>query len=106
LTAAGLSAPTDRPVDGINLWPIFENNIKHRQQPIGFQYQKDAAWMTDRYKLLRTKKKPGFQLYDLLNDPGETNDLSQVYPAIVARLKTDLERWITSCEQSNQGRDY
>ncbi|MFK7779438.1 MAG: sulfatase-like hydrolase/transferase, partial [Gimesia sp.] len=28
LAAAGLSAPTDRPVDGINLWPIFENNIK------------------------------------------------------------------------------
>ncbi len=106
LAAVGLSAPTDRPVDGINLWPVFENKLKYRRQPIGFQYQKNAAWMTDRYKLLRTKKKSGVQLYDLLNDPGETNDLSQAHLAMVAQFKTELERWMKSCEQSNQGQDY
>lgn len=106
LAAVGLPAPADRPVDGINLWPVFENKLKHREKPIGFQYRNDAAWMTDRYKLLRTKKKTGVQLFDLLNDPGETKDISQDHPELVQRFQSELERWIKSCKKSNQGRDY
>ncbi|QDT94872.1 Arylsulfatase [Gimesia aquarii] len=108
LAAMELPVQADRPIDGMNLWPVFANKVKHRQQPIGFQFQKNAAWVTDRYKLLRKQQrsKTEYQLFDLLADPAESKDLSKEYPELVARYQTELERWMKSCEQSNQGRDY
>ncbi|QDV53638.1 sulfatase family protein [Gimesia fumaroli] len=108
LAAAVLPVPEKRPLDGINLLPVVQQNLKERTEPIGFQFQNKAAWMTHRYKLLRTGKraKAQYQLFDLLADPGETTDVSQDYPALVKQYRNDLESWIKSCDNSNQGNDY
>ncbi|WP_339732315.1 sulfatase-like hydrolase/transferase [uncultured Gimesia sp.] len=108
LAAAGLMIPEDRPLDGINLLPVLEQNLQERRQPIGFQFQNNAAWMTQQYKLLRTRKRGNdqYQLFDLLADPGETTDVSETHPELVKQYQTELERWIKSCANSNQGRDY
>ncbi|MCA9016192.1 MAG: sulfatase-like hydrolase/transferase, partial [Planctomycetaceae bacterium] len=108
LAAAGLAIPESRPLDGINLLPVLEQNLQERQQPIGFQFQKNAAWMTQQYKLLHTRQRGNdqYQLFDLLADPGETKDVSQDHPELVKQYQADLQRWIQSCDNSNQGNDY
>ena len=108
LAASGLPVSEKRPLDGINLLPVLEQNLQERKQSIGFQFQNKAVWMTQRYKLLSSGKrgKEQCQLFDLLADPGETTDVSQDHPDLVKQYRRDLDAWIKSCDNSNQGNDY
>ena len=107
-SAVGLVPYGKWPLDGINLLRIIEQKQQERGWPIGFQFQNNAAWMTHRYKLLRTGKgaKAKYQLFDLLADPGETTDVSEDHPDLVKQYQRDLDTWIKSCENSSQGNDY
>lgn len=58
----------------------------------------------DRWKLLiepgwylQTAAKPGInkELYDIVKDPGETNNLAEQMPEMVAKLETMAEQWKT-----------
>lgn len=47
-----------------------------------------------RWKLMWTYDKGGYELYDLVDDPGETRDLAATRPDVVARLSFELARWV------------
>ncbi len=68
----------------------------------------DAAWTDNQYKLVvrgkEPKRKP--ELYDLLDDPGEKNDISDKYPDRCAQMLKDLIAWQRSVERSLTGADY
>src|SRR5690606_12506399 len=65
-----------QPLDGISLKPLFTQEIAEREKPIPFRYQKKAAWIDGRYKLVAANiEQPPFELYDLKGDPRETTDL-------------------------------
>ena len=49
---------------------------------------KDASIMTDEYRLIRGK-----ELYDHRRDPGQTTDISDQHPEVVALLRTEYEQW-------------
>ncbi|HBL44504.1 MAG TPA: N-acetylgalactosamine 6-sulfate sulfatase [Planctomycetaceae bacterium] len=108
LAATGHPLPADRPLDGMNLLPVIEGKLKERSQPIGFQFKKQAVWMTQQFKLLKTqrKNKSQYQLFDIIADPGETTDVAADHPELVKTFQTELERWINSCANSNAGKDY
>ncbi len=64
-----------------------------------------AALTRNRYKLVRFgSRKP--ELYDLLADPKEAQDLAAARPAITASMLEDLETWQRSVERSLTGADY
>ncbi|VGO18838.1 Arylsulfatase [Pontiella sulfatireligans] len=70
----GLSAPTQRPLDGISLRPVIEGTAVARPKPMGFLYPGTASWVADRYKIIRvddpTTSAPatdGWELYDMDN---------------------------------------
>lgn len=59
---------------------------------------RQAAVMTERWRLVSPG--PGgageprkLELYDILADPGQTRDLAEKEPAVVAQLKRDYESW-------------
>ncbi|MFP6901307.1 MAG: sulfatase-like hydrolase/transferase, partial [Opitutales bacterium] len=118
LDVLGIEYPDQRPVDGISLMPVLKGELKERDKPIGFAYGGKAALTGQRYKILRAgarrakpkgKKKPSpakDQLFDLLKDPGETNDLAAKHPEILKKMAQQLDQWLASCSQSNQGIDY
>jgi len=72
----------------------------------------EAAWTDNRYKLIvgtprrSGKADPRTELYDLLADPKETNDLSAQEPALVQRMTDQLHAWQRSVERSLSGADY
>jgi arylsulfatase A-like enzyme len=71
----------------------------------------EAAWTDHRYKLVvgesrRTKTGPRAELYDLLADPHESNDLASKHPDIVQRMTDQLHAWQRSVERSLSGADY
>ncbi|MEO1012975.1 MAG: sulfatase-like hydrolase/transferase [Bacteroidota bacterium] len=97
----------DRPLDGISLKPILDGKQIRRNSPIGFQAKAHKmSWVTDRYKLISVDDGNTFELYDLLKDRGETTDIASDRPKEVARLRQRLLTWVTSCAQSDHGKDY
>lgn len=96
----------NRPLDGLNLRPILEKQQETRGKAIGFQFAKKISWVSDQYKLISTDRGENFELYDLLADPGESQDIAAEFPTQVEEMKRELNTWISSCKKSDQGLDY
>jgi hypothetical protein len=47
-----------------------------------------------------------FELYDLVADPQESNDLREEQPEVFAQFRQQLIAWNTSMDASFSGRDY
>jgi arylsulfatase A-like enzyme len=111
--------PALGPIDGISLRPLLEGKMAERPRPIGFWHVSpkkgeaaalpreagQAAWTEQRYKLHRAAA-GRLELYDLLEDPQEKNDLAASKPEVVARMKAGLETWQESVVRSFNGEDY
>ena len=104
------------PLDGISLLPLIDGQMKSRPQPMGFwQFAGDqknltpnsgpSAWTDNRYKLLKTKPAQ-WELYDVVADRPEKNDLAAAHPEVVSRMKVELEQWHQSVIRSYNGQDY
>ena len=121
------SVVSRRPIDGTSLLPLLRETASSaelkRPYPIGFQSGNQIAWSDQRYKLIgfrsqkgkqrskknnKSKSQPNTQweLYDLISDPGESDDLSLSHPDILKTMQAELQEWIASCKLSNEGADY
>ncbi|HSI78314.1 MAG TPA: sulfatase-like hydrolase/transferase [Lunatimonas sp.] len=94
------------PLDGINIYPLIQNETEKRETPIAFKFQKQQALMDNQYKLYSSDNGENFALFDLFNDPGETTDIAVAHPQTTSRLSNELRDWLISCEESNTGADY
>lgn len=101
----GIESPDNRPYDGQNLLGALANNSSEREGYIGFQSQNKKSIVSQQYKLITDNGKD-YELYDLTQDPHETNDISDANPDIVIELKKQLVTWVSSCAKSNDGVDY
>jgi arylsulfatase A-like enzyme len=98
---AGGGAPTDREIDGRDISRLMfdANPGPVREKHLHFNGGgKLAAIRVDNWKLIR--KQPGrkgqsganMQLFDLAADPGESKNVADVHPDIVARLSQEAEK--------------
>jgi arylsulfatase B len=93
----GLESPSDYSFDGRSLAPLlFENPVPWPDRTIVTDSQrvKDpvkwrmSATMTERWRLI-----DGIELYDIVTDPGQTNDVAEKFPEVVQALRDDYETW-------------
>ena len=94
------------PVDGVSLLPLIKGEMTQRPVPIGFQSQSQRSLTDNRYKLYSLDNGSTYELYDLIDDPYEENDIAAANETIVNSMKSTLETWIDSCTNSNAGNDY
>ncbi len=107
LDVVGVSYPDDRPLDGISLRPLFSEDLPRREKPIPFRHLGRTALVDNQYKLLTTDLGRGkFELYDLVDDPGETKDIAAESPEVTKRLQQTLIAWNKSVDASFAGKDY
>ena len=96
--------------DGVSLAPVLENDEPpRRERPMGFRAVAGRAWLDNDWKLVRnyTSGEDGaFELYNIVGDPSESNNLIGERPHIAARMMNELDIWDTSIEQSMAGADY
>jgi arylsulfatase A-like enzyme len=101
-----LDFPDERPIDGVSLTTVLNGKEEARIKPMGFQYAGKMSWVTQEYKLISTDKGITFELYNLLNDPGELKNIIAENLELAKDMKTDLLAWVESCKQSKNGNDY
>lgn len=106
LDVLGERYPADHPLDGTSLFPVIKNPALKRTSPIGFQSKEQVAWHQDGYKLIRQNKKSPWELYHLVSDVGETEDLAQSKPERVRQMSDAAMKWVESCKASDSGQDY
>ena len=94
------------PIDGVSLLPLIEGTMTKRPVPIGFESGRQVSLTDNRYKLISQNKGKSYMLFDLIEDPGETKDLSAEKPEILRTMKAALEQWRISCYESLTGKDF
>lgn len=108
--AAGASIPAETTLDGVDLNPLLRADVRSDQWPgreIYMQWHRgnvptryrNYAVITQGHKLYRPD--PGGagadtvpdQLFDLVTDPGESQDIAADRPDLVADLRARYDRW-------------
>jgi len=94
------------PIDGVSLLPLIEGKMIKRPVPIGFESGSQVSLTDNHYKIYSKDKGKTYVLFDLIEDPGETKDLSAEKPQILKSMKATLTKWRKSCKDSLAGKDY
>ncbi len=115
--ALGIPLP-DRPMDGVSLMPLIEGKMGERSMPIAFEFGGYSTLVDNRYKLVhnrsgrRHRSDNGnvpvseWELYDLLDDLEESENIADQHPEIVEIMKHELGKWQESVKASLDGKDY
>ncbi|MBM4077411.1 MAG: N-acetylgalactosamine 6-sulfate sulfatase, partial [Planctomycetes bacterium] len=110
--AVGMAVSKSIPYDGISLMPVIRQQQQQRESRISFQFETQSAISGDRYKLVHnpsmkrlssdngTVPVSEWELYDLINDPGEKQDIAPNEPEIVTDLKSE-RRTATSLNETH-----
>jgi arylsulfatase A-like enzyme len=99
----GLPQPKTK-LDGISLAPQLLGRaarcpertlVVHNMQLVEPKKYKDFAVMTDRWRLVWTQlwQQPNAELFDMVEDPGQTTDVSAEHPEVAERLLAEYEKW-------------
>ena len=80
---------------GQSLVPVFARDDLP-ERPLFWEHEGNAAVRLGRWKLVR--EYPGeWELYDMLEDRTETNDISSQHPNVVVHLGRQYEAWAERC---------
>lgn len=106
LEILNVTYPDNRPVDGMSVLNAVNGKITEREKPVGFICQPKMSWVTNQYKLIGDINGENFEMYDLINDKSEKENIINRYPEIAEKMKADLSEWLKSVENSKMGGDY
>ena len=93
---AGGKVPTDRVIDGRDIWPLMSGKPKAKSPHDAYYYYRGTrleAVRCGRWKLRITGRKNTVELYDLKADISEKNNVAGNNPDVVKRLKEKMQRF-------------
>jgi hypothetical protein len=87
---AGISIPTDRPLDGISVKPLLTGSAPSDwpDRMIFSHWNNQVGVRSQQYRLDAAGK-----LYDMRADPGQTRDVSSERPEVHAKMTAALQTW-------------
>jgi arylsulfatase A-like enzyme len=100
-------------LDGENILPVLQG-MGERKAPIGFisplpsrlrkqetREEEQFTLIDKQYKIISIDDGHTYQLYDLIADEGESNDIAGENPEIFKKMQAELLSWIESCKNQN-----
>jgi arylsulfatase A-like enzyme len=110
--AAGIEPPSDRTIDGRNIWPVLTDNAVSPHDFIAWSQGPQLAIRRGNWKLVLNGidhdgtpagEKPlqgedAVFLSNLEQDPGETKNLRRQHPEVVDELQTLVAEWRSQAE--------
>lgn len=114
IDVAGLSPDSiNRVHDGVSLAGVFKSEPARRDKPLGFRASDGRMWMDNDWKIVQNVSytmegfiNGPFELYNVIGDPSEEQDLTELYPERAARMQAELAEWSVSVSRSALGADY
>ncbi len=92
-----------RPYDGINLLDLIDGT---REKNLAFKFQEQASLISETYKIYSSDSGKSFALYNLKEDPSESNNIADQYPDILSEMVEEWKDWRESQLASISGADY
>ena len=96
--AARAPLPHERVIDGRDPTATLAGEIGSPHREFYYQFRKYSAMRRGRYKLIRPTPDKSFELYDLREDAGESDDLAVDKPRLTAELQAAFEKWLGQFE--------
>jgi len=101
--ALGIKSPKNQ-LDGTSILPLLQGKTFKRSAPIGFISTNQKTYNDEQYKLYQSGKK--VELYDLIKDPSEKNNIAAQHPETVKTLRAGFTQWLSTCKDSFEGKEY
>ena len=96
LNAARITHATDRIIDGKDPLPALAGEASSPHDRLFFSYGAATAMREGSLKLLRTAESKPWELYDLADDPAESNNLATVRATDTEKLAKRITEWRAS----------
>lgn len=94
-----LGIKADKPMEGKSLLPLLTGKTIIARNTT---FSETSYWpwprciRTEKWKLIFSRFKKNYSLFNLKDDPGELNNLADKYPAVVRSLNKILSQWVKS----------
>ena len=101
-----------QPQDGVSLVPLFDKEIGPRKKPLIFSSRGRAVVIDNDWKIIsltadaKKKKRPRVELYNLVKDKAESDNLMQKQAKVAKRMSALMNKAKASVAASVAGKDY
>ncbi len=89
------------PMEGTSLLPVMNGARVDRGKPLFWQWSHGKAVRQGKWKIVAHGDNASWELYDMLADPTETNNLARIHPDIVDEMDQQFSSWQKENEQWN-----
>lgn len=84
------------PMQGQSLLPVFRGEKAVRENPIFWEWRRGQAVYHNEFKIVKDGLDNPFELYNLENDPTETQNIAEANPAILMNMEKLFKDWKNS----------
>jgi arylsulfatase A-like enzyme len=91
---AGLKMPETRPLDGKNVWPALRDKAASPVDSYYWSWHNEDTIRTADWRMHRFSDR--VELYDIHKDIGETTNVADKNPEVVAALEKKMNGWVES----------
>lgn len=85
------------PPEGVSLASVFAGNDRATRPPIYFEHEGNRAVRDGKWKLCAKGPRGKWELYDMLQDRVESQDVAAKFPEVKKRLVAAWEAWAERC---------
>jgi arylsulfatase A-like enzyme len=89
------------PMQGVSLWPVLQGASVQREKPLFWEWSRGKAVRDGDWKIVAWGKDAPWELYNVEEDPTETNNLAGVHPEMVKQMDKLFADWKKDNEQWN-----
>ncbi len=81
------------PMQGVSLWPVLQGKVIERGQPLFWEWSRGKAVRNGNWKIVAWGKDAPWELYNIQEDPSETNNLASSHPDVVDHMDQLFNDW-------------